>query len=167
MNEKTQCPPNILERKVTLCTHHLSHTVEKRSIYSNWLMSFRAWKHRESLWVTGTVMVTQFVVHALAHTARAWQDFACAATFTTRAVLCRAVTIYRYDGIPRYKHVPCTFAYLRYLEKIKDAVSHLRLGNNFPLNCSLAPPHVQRRQHQRQRPLSLISIPRGNINQNW
>ncbi len=46
--------------------------------------------------------------------------------------------------------IPCTFAYLRYLEKIKDAVSHLRLGNNFPLNCSLAPPHVQRRPHQRQ-----------------
>ncbi len=92
-------------------------------------------------------------------TARAWQDFACAAPFTTRAVLCRAVTIYRYDGIPRYKHVPCTFAYLRYLEKIKDAVSHLHQGNNFPLNCSLAPPHVQRRQHQKQRPLSLISIP--------
>ncbi len=35
---------------------------------------------------------------------------------------------------------PCTFAYLRYLEKIKDPVSHQHLGNNFPLNCSLAPP---------------------------
>ncbi len=30
--------------------------------------------------------------------------------------------------------------FLRYLEKIKEAVSLLRLGNNFPLNCSLAPP---------------------------
>ncbi len=49
-----------------------------------------------------------------------------------------------------YGYHTCTFAYLRYLEKIKDAVSHLRLGNNFPLNCSLAPPHVQRRPHQRQ-----------------
>ncbi len=39
-----------------------------------------------------------------------------------------------------YGYHTCTFAYLRYLEKIKDAVSHLRLGNNFPLNCSLAPP---------------------------
>ncbi len=36
--------------------------------------------------------------------------------------------------------IPCTFAYLWYLKKIKDAVSHLRLGNTFPLNCSLAPP---------------------------
>lgn len=36
--------------------------------------------------------------------------------------------------------IPCTFAYLRYWEKIKDAESHLHLGNNFPLNCSLAPP---------------------------
>ncbi len=45
------------------------------------------------------------------------------------------------------------------LSTLKDAVSHLRQGNNFPLNCSLAPPHVQQRQHQRQRPLSLISIP--------
>ncbi len=36
--------------------------------------------------------------------------------------------------------IPCTFAYLRYLEKIKVAVSHLHLGNNFPLNFSLAPP---------------------------
>ncbi len=41
--------------------------------------------------------------------------------------------------------------------KIKDAESDLRLGNNFPLNCS---------QHQRPR-LSLISIPRPNINTNW
>ncbi len=31
-----------------------------------------------------------------------------------------------------------------------NAESHLRLDNNFPLNCSLAPPHVQRRQHQTQ-----------------
>ncbi len=44
-------------------------------------------------------------------------------------------------------------------------MSHLRLDNNFPLNCSLAPPHMQWKQHQRQR-LSLISIPRPNINQN-
>ncbi len=36
--------------------------------------------------------------------------------------------------------IPCTFAYLWYWEKIKDAESHLRHGNNFPLNCSLAPP---------------------------
>ncbi len=36
--------------------------------------------------------------------------------------------------------IPCTFAYLWYWEKIKDAESHLCLGNNFPLNCSLAPP---------------------------
>ncbi len=72
-----------------------------------------------------------------------------------------------YHNINSYDYHTCTFAYLRYLEKIKDAQSHLRLGNNFPLNCSLAPPHVQRRQHQRQRPLSLISIPRPNINLNW
>ncbi len=35
------------------------------------------------------------------------------------------------------------------------------------LTVLLLHPHVQRRQHQRQRPLSLISIPRRNINQNW
>ncbi len=29
--------------------------------------------------------------------------------------------------------IPCTFAYLWYLEKIKDAASHLRFDNNFPL----------------------------------
>ncbi len=61
----------------------------------------------------------------------------------SRILAIRVVTIYRYDDIPRYKHMIimlCTFAYLRYLEKIKDAVSHLQLGNNFPLNCSLAPP---------------------------
>ncbi len=63
--------------------------------------------------------------------------------------------------------IPCTFVHLRYLEKINGEESHLRLGNNFPLNCSLAPPHVQQRQHQRQRPLSLFSIPRPNINLNW
>ncbi len=78
----------------------------------------------------------------------------------------RVVTIYRYDDINTYNYRTCTFVYLWYWEKTKDAVSHLRLDNNFPLNCSLAPPHVQRR-HQRQRPLSLISIPRPNINQNW
>ncbi len=55
------------------------------------------------------------------------------------------VTVYRVvcSNIPVFTCtiiIPCTFAYLRYLEKIKDAVSHLRLGNNFPLNCSLAPP---------------------------
>ncbi len=57
----------------------------------------------------------------------------------------RVVTIYQYDSIPLpwYKRVwlsYLTFAYLRYLEKIKDAESHLRLDNNFLLNCSLAPP---------------------------
>ncbi len=82
----------------------------------------------------------------------------------------RVVTIYWYDGIPSYKHVRLSYRVhlLIYgIWRIKDAVSHLRLGNNFPLNCSLAPPHVQRRQHQRQKPLSLISTPRQNINQNW
>ncbi len=72
-----------------------------------------------------------------------------------------------YHDINTYNYHTMYFAYLRYWEKIKDAVSHLRLDNNIPLNCSLAPPHVQRRQHQRQRPLSLISIPRPNINLNW
>ncbi len=53
----------------------------------------------------------------------------------------KVVTIYRYDDIPQYKHVRLSYhVHLQYLEKIKDAVSHLRLGNNFPLNCSLAPP---------------------------
>ncbi len=55
-------------------------------------------------------------------------------------LISRVVTIYRYDDINMYVIIPCTVAYLRYLEKIKYAVSHLRLGNNFPLNCSLAPP---------------------------
>ncbi len=44
-----------------------------------------------------------------------------------------------YHDINTYDYHTCTFAYLRYLEKIKY-VSHLCLGNNFPLNCSLAPP---------------------------
>ncbi len=81
---------------------------------------------------------------------------------TVSRVVCKDIPVFTRTII-----IPCTFAYLRYLEKIKDAVSHLRLGNNFPLNRSLTPPHVQQRKHQRQRPLSLISIPRPNINQNW
>ncbi len=45
-----------------------------------------------------------------------------------------------YHDINTYDYHTCTFAYLRYLEKKKATESHLRLGNNFPLNCSLAPP---------------------------
>ncbi len=37
----------------------------------------------------------------------------------------------------------------------------------FHLTVLLLHPHVQRRPHQRQRTLFLISIPCPNINQNW
>ncbi len=39
-----------------------------------------------------------------------------------------------------YIIIQCTLTYLRYWEKIKEVESNLRLGNNFPFNCSLAPP---------------------------
>ncbi len=39
-------------------------------------------------------------------------------------------------------------------------------ATTFHLTVLLLHPHVQRRQHQRQRPLSLISIPRPNIHLN-
>ncbi len=72
------------------------------------------------------------------------------------------MTVYRDIIVRLYRGIiiPCTFAYLRYLEKIKD-------GETFHLTVLLLHPHVQRRQHQRRRPLSLISIPRPNINLNW
>ncbi len=40
-------------------------------------------------------------------------------------------------------------------------------ATTFHLTALLLHPHVQRRQHQRQRPLFLISIPHWKINQNW
>ncbi len=45
-----------------------------------------------------------------------------------------------YHDINTYDYHTMYIFLSTYLEKIKAAVSHLRQGNNFPLNCSLAPP---------------------------
>ncbi len=78
----------------------------------------------------------------------------------------RVVTIYRHDGIPRYNRTFISRYYHTVYICLSTVFGENKRCRNFPLNCSLAPPHVQRRQHQRQRPLSLISIPQ-NINLNW
>ncbi len=94
-------------------------------------------------YLTKLFMFFYFTKNTLLIFREGWEIKQSESDVTCSQVWSRVVTIYRCDGIPRYKQtiiILCTFAYLRYLEKIKDAESHLRLGNNFPLNCSLAPP---------------------------
>ncbi len=60
----------------------------------------------------------------------------------------RIVTIYRYDDINMYDYHTVYICLSMVFGEKKDAgadspashKTHLRLGNNFPLNCSLAPP---------------------------